>query len=184
MDKRRAAHICIAISLAMAITIGCSQTNTPDVVVRQMYVALSEGDTNAYMDNILPDNRKQPGLLGLLSVLIEVLKSLGIDLSPITEVMYNDVKTTLLFQKDNKALVRAEGGLRFLTWQVELHFCDEHDMRLVDGQWYVDTNSPERVERIQRILVLRLKELERWGLQINLMRSVELLLNLCEDGAK
>ena len=129
--------------------------------VEQMYKAMATRDMNAYMDTILPENRSRPNPLSLLSILGALVPDLGIGdfnldlgglLGNIAQVSIQDLKLTVEEERDGYVLVRAEGRMRYPGLFFETAFCDEHDVRQVEGKWYVDVFAPEREARLQAIL--------------------------------
>lgn len=166
---------------------GCGSAGTPpERVVRRMYTALSEGDMDAYMDTILPENRRQPNILGLLNVLSVGIGPIGVDLGELTDISIKDLKVTQLQATDGYALVQSEGNLRYPAFTMELQFCDQHDVRRAsDGNWYVDVYAPERTQRLERVLNVRQEELsgmmnggnDWWS---SLIPGIERALDLCE----
>ena len=181
------------------LVIGCSgQPLIPgrhpaEETVETMYATLSAGDNEAYIDTILPENRRRPNPLGLLEGLSLVAGPAMLDIGPLVDFTFTDVQATLVREEDGYALVQAEGYVRFpaLTW--ELPFCDQHDVRQQGGAWYVDVYAPERLARLERIGQFRLELLDNpdlWsdlgsgdglaGLLNGLDLAMEMALNLCE----
>ncbi len=161
-------------------------------VVLKMYEAISEGDTNAYMDTILPTNRRQPNLLGLVNAISIGIGPVGVDLSKLTAVTISDLDVSIIRSNETYALVQATGKIRYPILMLEVEFCDQHDVRLYsDGKWYVDVYAPERAERLEKILNIRQQELLEMAnnsssqAELNLLRGgfatgLETALDLCE----
>lgn len=180
---------------------GCSFGADPiqDVVVR-MYESLEIGDTNAYMDTLLPENRRQPNPFGLLNALSASAGfgglNLGVDISKLIQVSFSDLEVTVLAKKGDYALTQAMGKIRYPILMMETPFCEQLDLRRVDGKWYVDLLALERQQRMARILQRQQAQLEQLGLAApaetgdigadlqNMFgmfgSSMEYALNLCE----
>jgi len=159
--------------------------------VKKMYAALSDGDTYAYMDTILPENRRQPNILGLLNAISIGIGPVRADISKIASVNISDLRVSMLYSNETYALVQAEGNVRYSILMMEIPFCDQHDVRLhSDGNWYVDVYAPERFERLERILNIREQELmemydgssgyNEYDIFGELFTGMEQALNLCE----
>lgn len=124
-------------------------------VVNDMYDAISDSDTDAYMDSIHPENRKQPNIFGLLSAFSIGIGPVSADLAKLTQISVRDLKVSIVHEySDSYVIVQAEGFVRYPILMLEFSFCDQHDVRLYsDGNWYVDLYAPKRIERLNRILV-------------------------------
>lgn len=181
----------IIATLVLAVTAiflaGCN-TNSPEGVVKRMYEAISKGDTDKYMDTILPENRRQPNPFGLINAISIGIDPISLDLSKITAVSVRDLKLSIIATSDDYALVQAKGKIRYPILTMELDFCDQHDVRNVDGTWYVDVYAPERATRLEEILGLRQQELAdmandlyyQSGLFGGLVQGMESALDLCK----
>lgn len=165
-----------------------------------MYAALSDGDMDAYMDTILPENRRQPNPMGLLNAVSLGFGAggfnLGIDLSTLMDVSVQNLTLTTLQSRNDYALVQAKGSIRYSLLMMELNFCDQHDVRKRGSEWYVDVYAPERQARLERVLDKRQGELQAMAasappetgvLETDLMNALgllgpgmEVVLDLCE----
>lgn len=180
---------------------GCSAgPNGATKTVEKMYAALSDGDMDAYMDTILPENRRQPNPLGLLNAVSLGFGaggfSLGFDLSALMNVSVQNLTLTTLQSQNDYALIQAKGSFRYSLLMMELNFCDQHDVRKRAGAWYVDVYAPERQTRLERVLAKRQQQLaamaaaapaETGVLETDLMNALgmlgpgmEVALDLCE----
>jgi len=121
-------------------------------VVHKMYDAVASGDMNAYMDTQTPDSFTQPSMYGALSALSLSVGPVGLDFSKLMKVGIGNLKLTIVSSTDDYAVVQAEGQIRIVAFLVQYNFCDQHDVRKINGKWYVDPNAPERTARIQRIM--------------------------------
>ncbi len=184
----------VALMLLVLLLNACaSATAHPaQAVVKRMYDALSAGNSDAYMDTILPENRQQGSLApGFLSAFSFGLGPINIAPSKLTSFSVKNLKVDLLSSTKDYALVRARGKVRYPIMAMELNFCDEHDVRLAaDGKWYVDIYAPERAARMQRIQARLLQELAQTpgaggeedllGMLKDIGPTMEKALNLCE----
>lgn len=189
-----------ALLLAM-LSIGCDDlpapSPTPDrhpaePVVENMYAALAANDMDAFMDTMLPANRRQPNPFMLIRGLVIGYGPVGIDLAQLTDISIPEVEVRVIQAGDGYALVQAEGYVRYPSLLLELPFCDQHDARLEDGQWYVDVYAPEREARLSRLMEQRAQALQNqdWAveepedlagvLQI-LGEGMGMALNTCDD---
>lgn len=180
--------LCLAL-VATGLLCGCAPpvSSSPERVVESMYEALGEADTDAYLDAILPENRKQPNMMGLLSAFSLNIGPVGLDLGKLTGFSVRDLEFEELVRENDYALVRVRGNMRYPILMMEVPFCDEHDVRLIDGAWYVDVYAPERAGRLERVLGIRQQELEQLSsdaeyqtLMGALGLSMEKTLDLCE----
>lgn len=158
--SKRLSHLMFLFILVAVVIAGCDSRHPAEKVVDRMYKALSKGDMSGYMDTILPQNRQQLNPFGLLSAMSFSVGPVGFDVSKLMAVSIRDLKLKTLSLKDNYALIQAEGYVRYPVFMMEVRFCDQHDVRLQDGEWYVDVYAPERAERLERILGIRQQELE------------------------
>lgn len=156
-------------------------------VVRKMYDSYSNGDMNAYIDTQLPENLTQPNYSGAITALSLSVGPVGLDFSKLLKVTIGNLTLKIVSSTDDYALVQAQGSIRLVAFLVQYKFCDQHDVRKVDGNWYIDANAPERTVRIQRIM----NSGRFSGMDINNPSSVqsyyqqyaqnmEQMLNLCE----
>jgi len=177
------------ITLFVVTMTSCANQSSPEGTVKLMYKSISENDTDTYIDTILPENRLQPNIFGLMSAISISMGFVSIDLAKITDISIKDLKVSTIEKRENYALVRAEGKIRYPILALELRFCDQHDVRYLndDGKWYVDMYAPERVARLEKILGIKQQELQAMSanpsLQANFlgsyMASLESVLNLC-----
>lgn len=182
-----AVFLVLLMSLAAMASCSALDRRHPAVkVVEAMYAATSEGDMNAYMDAMLPENRRQPNPFGLLTALEFNIGPVGLDMEP-GSFTFSDVTYSVLHSTDEYALVQAEGMARVTLLLWELPFCDQHDVRLVGERWYVDAYAPEREERLRQVMAERQESLQDGGLpgrDINdlfggLTEVAKIVLNLC-----
>lgn len=134
------------------------------MVVTKMYQALTGGDSDAYLDTILPANRRVVNpinLLPALSIRPGLVGGVGInmDLGELMKVSVKEVNVKILEPGADYVLVQTRGKVRYPALGRELDFCDMHDVRHVDGQWYVDIYAPERQQRVDRILEKRQRQI-------------------------
>lgn len=134
-----------------------------EVVVRKMYVALATGDQDAYMDTILPANRRVLNPMNLVPAL-SVGGNVGvfgaeIDIGKLMKFSFKELNVRTVRSSSDYALVEARGIVRYPALGMEFNFCDQHDVRKENGHWYVDIYAPERQERVSRLLEKRQKEI-------------------------
>lgn len=134
-----------------------------EAAVRKMYVALATGDQDAYMDTILPANRRVLNPMNLVPALsvggnIGVFGA-GIDLGKLMKLSFRDLSVRAIRTSPNYALVEVRGIVRYPALGMEFNFCDQHDVRKENGHWYVDIYAHERQERVSRLLEKRQKEI-------------------------
>jgi len=155
---RRWLAFCLLAALFMP---ACQTFDHPaERVVFDMYEALNEGDTNAYMDAIHPENRKQPNLFGLVSAFSIGVGPVRADLGKLTQISFRDIKVSVVQEVwEQYVIVQAEGYVRYPLLMMEIPFCDQHDVRLYsDGNWYVDIYAPEKIVRLQELIQLSNQE--------------------------
>ena len=146
------------ILISLCLLFSCSSFADPKVaLVRKMYDSLSKGDTNGYMDTILPENRTNQNPLGLFNALSLSLSygPVGVNISDLTSFSISDLKVKTLSSTNDNAVVQAEGNLRYPLLTIEMYFCDTHDLRKVNGQWYVDVYAPEKQARVEQLLAAK-----------------------------
>jgi len=187
--SRGAAFVCLVVVLSACAS---ARTHPAQDVVRRMYDALSKNDRDAYMDAILPENRQRGGYpLGLLDAFSFLIGPVRLEPSKLTGFTVKNLKVDLVSSRDDYALVRASGKVRYPIIALELNFCDQHDVRRSeDGNWYVDIYASERAERLQRIQARLQQELAQtpsgsggadpFSLLQNLGPMMEKALDLCE----
>jgi len=170
MFKRLIHYLSLSLLVLIGLTVwGCTALNKhpAEKVVEEMYRAFSRGDMDGYMDTILPQNRRQPNPFGLLNAMSFSIGPVGFDVSKIMAVSIRDLKLKMLKVKDDYALVQAEGYVRYPIIMMEVRFCDQHDVRLQDGRWYVDVYAPERAQRLEKVLGIRQQELANMALNVH-----------------
>lgn len=150
----------LTITILLFFFIGCSSGPAHERVVQDMYDALSDGDHDAYMDTLLPSNRQSPNLIGILSAVSISVGPIGLDLGALTQVSIKELEVKTLSKTDDYALVEARGLIRNPILGFEFPFCDQHDVRLSGGSWYVDMLALERQARLEIILQAREQELQ------------------------
>lgn len=187
--SRGAAFVCLVVVLSACAG---ARTHPAQDAVRRMYDALSKNDRDAYMDAILPENRQRGGYpLGLLDAFSFLIGPVRLEPSKLTGFTVKNLKVDLVSSRDDYALVRASGKVRYPIIALELNFCDQHDVRRSeDGNWYVDIYASERAERLQRIQARLQQELAQtpsgsggadpFSLLQNLGPMMEKALDLCE----
>lgn len=191
----------LLVILAAFLIVGCSGGPLPpsrhpaEDTVEEMYAALSAGDTDAYMDTLLPEKRRRPNPIGLLDSLSVLVGPAAINLGTLADYSFKDVEASVVKADSEYVLVQAEGFVRYSAFMWELPFCDQHDVRLLDGEWYVDIHAAERIWRMERISEKRMQQLEEsstWagtttsasdltGLLDGLSDVMEVALNQCES---
>ncbi len=149
--------IIVAIVLGGVVIVSLLTPKNPaEKAVEDMYNALAKGDMNAYMDTILPTNRSMPNPLGVLGAMSISAGPVGFDVGKLTAMSFRDLRTHVVRATNDYALVQAEGYLRMQALGMEVHFCDQHDVRQQGGKWYVDVFAQERRNRMlqyqQRLL--------------------------------
>jgi hypothetical protein len=142
--------IIVVLVAAVGVVLIAAPRHPAEKVVADMYDALVRSDMNAYMDAILPENRRVPNPWGALGALRVTAGPVGLDIGKLTQLALRDLRTSMVNASGDYALVKAEGYLRLPALSLEVRFCDEHDVRLRDGRWYVDVFAPERTARVQR----------------------------------
>ena len=161
--------ILIAIMVTFAL-LSCSDNGSSkppadraaaEAAVRKMYVALSSGDQDAYMDTILPSNRHVLNPMNLVPALsiggnIGVF-GIGVDLGKLMQFSVRDLSVNTIKISSDYALVEARGIVRYPALGMEFNFCDQHDVRKENGHWYVDIYATERQERVSRLIEKRQK---------------------------
>lgn len=131
-------------------------------VVERYYEAFSADDMNAVMDAVAPDDRNKTGigLLGLIDSLSLGLGGIGIDAGSLASFSLSNMSYNLVSDDGDYALVRAEGNFRNTAMGVEAPMCDLLDVRREDdGNWYIDIDAAERMERLARIQVTQQEKL-------------------------
>lgn len=131
-------------------------------VVEQYYEAFSADDMNALMDTVAPDDRNKTGigLLGLIDSLSFSLGGIGIDAGSLASFSLSNMSYNLVSDDGDYALVRAEGNFRNTAMGVEAPMCDLLDVRREDdGNWYIDIDAAERMDRLARIQVTQQEKL-------------------------
>lgn len=176
--------------IIMLFVVGCSSRSylpPHERVVVEMYAALSAGDHDAYMDTLLPSNRQSPNLMGIMSAISLGLGPVGIDLGSLMQVSIRELNVRTVSISETYALVEARGLVRYPVLGLEYPFCDQHDVRLSNRNWYVDILASERQARVDRILEERLRSLPDMDdsqfsgdLFSQLAGEMERFLNLCE----
>ncbi len=158
-------------SLLLVFLSACSggrSSRTPaETVVLRHFMAAAQQNMDVLMDTIEPTDRNQSGLflLGLinassLSVGISPI-DFGIDLGDLTAISYKNLAVSTVTQEAAHALIRAEGDLRYTSLGLEVPFCDMLDVNLgEDGQWYIDLNGPDRMQRLDQVLANRELQLQ------------------------
>lgn len=156
--------ICV---VCVAVVSGCGSSSAPDptptpnigqirMPVIQMYKAILQNDPDAYMDVILPANRRVLNPVNMLQALSLGYSAGGfgvsLDIGQLTKISFRDLDVEVVSVDGAYALVRATGNVRYPGLMLELPFCDMHDLRLESGKWYVDVYASERKERIARIV--------------------------------
>jgi hypothetical protein len=191
MKKQRI--IFVPLILFSMIISSCSLFQDPKItLVRKMYNSLAKGDANGYLDTILPQDRTMPNPLGLLSAIHLSFSygPFGLDLSQLTKFSINDLKVKIIYSTDDYAIVQAEGGLRYPLLITEIQFCDTHDLRKVNGRWYVDVLAPEKQARVENILAQKqgviqnelsgASDQELFGMISSYMNAMQQIVDLCE----
>ncbi len=131
-------------------------------VVERYYEAFSADDMNALMDTVAPDDRSKTGLglMGLLSSLSFSLGGIGIDVGSLTEANVSNMEYDLVSENGDYALVKAEGSFRNTAMGIEAPMCDLLDVRREsDGNWYIDVDASERMDRLSRIQITQQEKL-------------------------
>ncbi len=141
--------ILIVIVVVAGVALVAVPRNPAEKVVEDMYNALTRGDMNAYMDTILPENRRMPNPWGALGAMSVSAGPVGFDIGKLIQMAIRDLRVSTVRASGDYALVKAEGYLRLPALSIEVHFCDEHDVRRRDGHWYVDVFASERQARLQ-----------------------------------
>lgn len=165
--------------------------------VRAMYEAMNENNTDAFMDSILPSSRSRFSL--------DALRMLGEESIEEGSATWQVVAAGKLLnltrridefgavpQADGSMLVKASGKLRYSAMGLEVDFCDLHEVRSEDGQWYVDFYAPEHEARVAAALA---RDLKGWDTGIVALDKVRVFagsvfsgnghgLNFCGDEAQ
>ncbi len=183
----------VAAVLLAACTFTVENPNAPANVVKRMYDAQARNDMNAYLDTLVPEARAQPqlNLQSLLGSMSFSALGIGFGLSEAVKYQFSQMNAQVLEQQDQTALVQTRGNFRMTGIVVmEVPFCGEHEIRLVDGQWLVDLTSPTQYERVQRIAAVRQQEVndlsENASPPLDLLdrRIFIIMLNQCERPSK
>ena len=142
------------ILLALTVMLAGCGGSAPEKVVAQMYEALEEGDANAYMDTLLPENRSMPDLDGVLAMLLGGVGlsagPVGVDLGGLLSPNFQNMEFKTVSKDGQHAVVEARGVMRMMM--MEFSFCDTHDLTREGGRWYIDKFHPARQPRLERLL--------------------------------
>lgn len=153
--------------LVILLTAGCG-SEPPEAVVARMYNAINEGDSDAYLDTLLPSTRKRPDLGGIILSLAAGMSlsagPVGFDIGGMLVPKTGDMQFRVMSQDGDYAVVEARGLVRMMM--MEFKFCDTHDVIRVGGRWYVDATHPARVQRVSRYSDRNAKTLQAQGYSI------------------
>ena len=182
--------------LSVLILASCGGGN-PEKVVEQMYAALQEGDTDGYMDTLLPSTRNMPDLDGVLGSLLGGLSfgagGFGFDLGGLLSPTFNDMEYTTVSKDGSHAVVQARGRMRMMM--MEYRFCDTHDLTKESGKWYVNKFHEDRQKRIEDLVIRNQQRFESSGAALNagedpledlaslfqgFGQAAEVMLDMCE----
>lgn len=139
--------------LILAATLTGCGGGKPEKVVEQMYQALQEGDSDAYMDTLLPENRSMPDLDGVLGTLLGSVGMsagpVGVNLGGLLRPTFKNLEIRTVSKDGDHAVVEARGAMRMMM--MEFPFCETHDLTREGGRWYIDKFHPARSMRLERL---------------------------------
>ena len=142
---------------------GCgSSGGEAQKTVDRLYRSMQTGDSNAHLDTILPENRLMPNPMSAFGIFGAIFANLGLGdfglglnlgslMESVSQFTIQNLKLTVLQEREEYVLVEARGEIRFSVLSIEVPFCDQHDVRKQDGKWYVDLYAPEREARLQKL---------------------------------
>ena len=186
-------NLIVLLLLTLSLT-GCG--GKPEKIVEQMYEALQEGDSDAYMDTLLPSNRNQPDLDGVLGSLLGGLSfgagGIGLDLGGLLTPSFSDMTYKTVAMDKTHAVVQARGAMRMLM--MEYRFCETHDLTKEGSKWYINKFHEERQERIKELVIRNQQRFESGGATLNgqdplqdlaglfqgFGQAAEVMLDMCE----
>lgn len=163
------------------ISLGCTPANSPEGVVIRMVKAQISGDSEKYLETILPAQRVFPtlNLISILDSLSVKLSVVSVDLGQLTKIEIKDIKADTIVQLDDYALVQIRGKVQYDILNMEVPYCDEYDVVKEDNKWYVSPYDERRIQRINELVPIREAEINQLDDITALGRSLELILDMC-----
>lgn len=144
--------------------LGPAPTPTPltadaERVVQKMYDAMTSGVETDYMDAIAPASREKIRLENIARGLLEHVQfewyGAQLALGDLTDVDYRKMNYSGELLASDHVVVTAAGDIWIDTTKNQYEVCDMWDVHPYNGEWLVDVDAPERIERHQHIAAAR-----------------------------